>query len=128
MQTLKTAAMVLGMAAAIGAAQANEACAEYGAVKIRNTSNATIYYQFKWGADSEWQSSSVRPGHYMCHWIELDEHGQAPVPYIRFDARGGDGDVTWQSYRLGFYATHSTCGGKSYSFRYYGRYIDLLAH
>jgi hypothetical protein len=98
--------------------------ADYAIITLKNSTNVTLNYSLKWGADGEWQPHNVCPGYSRYHYIALDDNGCAPTPYIKFDIGGGRAN---REYRLGFYATDCPCSdnGKPYVFRYYSCGLDL---
>jgi hypothetical protein len=116
------AATVLSLTAA-PAAQAQDC--QYAVVTLQNSTNQTLYYQFKWGAEGGWKSYSVPAGYSRYHYLPLDAQGRAPRPYVRFD--DGAGGVV--EYSLEFYAAWhpSAASGKPYVFRWCGGYLDLFA-
>ena len=69
------------------------------------------------------EDHTLYPGEYANHAYPLDDDGNAPTPYIRFD--NGHGTVV--EYRLNFYASDSWGfhRGKLYGFEWYGSYLDL---
>jgi hypothetical protein len=69
-----------------------------GMFAIENHTGRTIHYQIKWG-NGQWQNFTLRSGG-LKHSYPLDNNGQAPTPYIRFDgvAKGHSRKV----YQLGF--------------------------
>lgn len=118
------------MAATLGAATAARAddCPRYAMVTVDNTTGGVIKYQFKWG-DGEWKTTTVKPGHYVNHWVPLDDDGCAPTPRVRFDRILGDAEVTFREYKLDFHAseTRGYHQGKVYLFEVSrcGCYLDL---
>lgn len=129
MKSYTVLATIITIVAAMGNVNAVQAGGHLGAYKLENSSNVPIYYQYKWGESSEWQTGCVHPGQAMCHTIPLDEDGRASIPYVRFDCVAGDDDVTYRTYELDFYSTCYTCGGKPYVFSYSacGHYLNLYS-
>lgn len=127
MKVYAVLAAIIAIVAATENVNAAQADGHLGAYKLINSSNVPIYYQYKWGESSEWQTGCVHPGHSMCHSFPLDEDGFASIPYVRFDCVAGDGDTTYRTYKLDSYNTCYTCGGKSYAFSFSacGHYLDL---
>jgi hypothetical protein len=128
-RTSLAAAALAVVSLAAFAAPARAAC--YAMITIDNPTDSTVYYQFKWGEDGDWQDCSLSPGCYRNHWYPLDDDGRAPTPQIRFD--DGHGNVIAHS--LEFYAseTRGYDQGKIYCFRWVyaplidGYYLDLFA-
>lgn len=100
--------------------------AEYGSFVISNNTGVDVPYQVKWG-DGEWESSCLESGYRKWHYYELDCDGRAPIPHVRFDCVGGDGDYTNECYEMDFYATDCPSEGKPHYFEYSscGTYLDL---
>jgi hypothetical protein len=121
---------ILGLVAAglagvaSNAAQAGET--QYGAVVINNPSDNVLHYQMRWG-DGAWSNVCLQPHTDMTHWMQLDCHGRADVPEVRFVDTHGCRKV----YSLDFYATchPNDQTAKMYSFQYSrnGRNLDLYA-
>lgn len=113
MKTILTVAVVL-----VGLAGATKSrAAEYGSFVLRNPTNNTIHYQMKWG-DGDWKSHSLSPHTKRWHYCRLDDDGTAPQPYVRFDWIAGDGECTYKTYRVQFYAVDCPEYGKPHVFRY----------
>ena len=117
-----------------------EDCPNYkGAFSIENNTGTTIHYQYRWGNKHEWKRMALASGAIEIHSYPLgeDPHGKVPTPYVRFDRIGGDNNVTFKEYRMGFYAIGYAGFGpnknrtqpKRYAFRYTanGRDLDLIA-
>jgi hypothetical protein len=113
-------------------------CPSYkGAFSLENTTGVTVKYQVKWGSSRQWKSMTLESGKIMTHSYPLDDAGQAPVPYVRFDKIGGDSSYTAQEYEMdfrkvgyaGYGARPNTSGPKPYVFRYAanGRSLDIKA-
>lgn len=110
-----------------------------GAYSIENKTGVTIPYEYRWGNKGEWKKMSLRSGAVETHWYPLgdDRNKKVPTPYIRFDRVGGDNSVTFQEYKMQFYAIGYAGYGprenktepKRYVFRYApnGRDLDLNA-
>lgn len=124
--TMKSVLAILAVLAAF----VHEARAQcpHGSFVIRNPTSNTINYQVQWG-DGDWKSYSVSPGCRRWHYHELGANGCAPTPRVRFDYIGGDGDVTYKSYRVGVDAVHHPENGKKHHFCYSrcGCYLYLYA-
>jgi hypothetical protein len=123
-RTSLAAAALAVVSLAASAAPARAAC--YAMITIDNPTDSTVYYQFKWGEDGDWQDCSLSPGCYRNHWYPLDDDGRAPAPYIRFDDGRGNEVV----YHLEFFAseTRGYSQGKIYYFQWVdGCYLDLKA-
>lgn len=116
-------AAALMVVAALTASAATARAGEFAMITIENGTTSTIPYQFRWGSDGEWEDHTLYPGEYANHAYPLDDDGNAPTPYIRFD--NGHGTVV--EYRLNFYASDSWGfhRGKLYGFEWYGSYLDL---
>ncbi len=106
-----------------------------GTFAIHNQTGVTIRYQVKWG-NEEWKRIILPSGRVERHSYPLNASNRAPTPYVRFDSIGGDGKVTWKSYRLEFRAVGFAglaqgylTEPKHYRFRYSpdGRVLDLKA-
>jgi hypothetical protein len=115
-------------------------CPSYkGAYLIANETGETVRYQYRWGQKSEWKRAVLQTGRVMTHSYPIGEsrNGKAPSPYVRFDNRGGDGQVTMKEYDIDFMAVGYAGYGsrvnnsqpKKYFFRYArnGRDLDLFA-
>jgi hypothetical protein len=91
-------------------------------ITIDNPTDNPVFYQVKWG-DGEWTRHRLSPGAFRNHYHSLDDLGRAPAPKLRFDYILNDGEVTYRTYNLGFYASYTTGyrQGKVYRFRTAGR-------
>lgn len=100
----------------------------YGAFTVRNPSGNALHYQVRWG-DGDWKPYCVYPHQRTWHGHPLDGDGRAPTPCVRFDRVAGDGQTTYQSYRIGVHSTADRTRGKGYVFRYSrcGCYLSLYA-
>lgn len=122
-RTLTTAALVFcGMLTAMG--QSTAQAGDWAMITIRNPTTETIHYQFRWG-ETAWDDVAIAPGTYVNHYIELDDYGFAPIPFVRFDCIGGDDAITEAQYELDFFESDYTgeFAGKRYTFEYTGRMI-----
>jgi hypothetical protein len=113
--------MALGLAgSATNAAQALDN--HYAVVNIRNPTNVTLYYQFRWGENSDWQSFSVGPRSVMTHSYPYDfpNQNRSPTPQIRFHYNPNEAIPRFQVYNLQAYAAPRAhvAFGKPYTFRY----------
>lgn len=118
-------ALVALFAVVAASAFANTAVAQnnyFGAVRIENPSDTAIHYQVKWGADGEWKDYTVEAGFYYQHTWEYDYANQnaSPVPFIRYDNIGGNGQYDEKVFRLEPYAV-STKGSEA-AHRYHFEY------
>jgi hypothetical protein len=123
--------LALGLCAGTtGAAQAQDNW--YAVVNIRNPTNVTLNYQFRWGSESAWQNFSLGPNTTMTHWYAYAYANQnrSPTPQIRFHFNPGEFVPEYKIYNLEAYAAPYALQayGKPYTFRYlgYGRYLDLF--
>lgn len=122
-RTLATCAVVLcGMLTALGESTAH--AGDWAMITIRNPTDNVLNYQFQWG-NGGWDEVAIGPGKYVNHYIELDEFGLAPIPFVRFDCVGGDEEFTEAIYELDFYESDFTgeFAGKQYTFQYTGRLL-----
>ena len=113
--------------AAVGAAPAAAKADGFAMITIDNPTNSPLAYEFKWGADGDWEETVIMPHHYVNHWCALDEDGRAPRPYIRFHCNLYGPEVVEQSYRLKFYASYRKgyYQGKRYVLVEPGGILDL---
>jgi hypothetical protein len=110
-----------------------------GSYSIENATGITIHYQYRWGDKSEWKRMALRAGEIETHSYPLgqDRNKRVPAPYVRYDRIGGDNSVTFQEYKMQFYAVGYAGFGprqnrtepKRYVFRFAenGRDLRLLA-
>lgn len=119
-----TAAAVVFCAMLTAMGQSSAQAGDWAMITIRNPNDVTLNYQFRWG-DTGWDDVAIGPGKYVNHYIELDEFGFAPIPYVRFDCIGGDDDFTAAEYELDFFESDYTgeFAGKRYTFEYTGRML-----
>ena len=73
-----------------------------GEFVIHNPTNVTQVYQVKWGRNGQWQEYTTSPQRQRRHWHPLDGNGRAPSPFLRFDTRANDRQVTWKTYDIDF--------------------------
>jgi len=120
-------------------AQVGTSCADCpnyrGAYSIENKTGTTIHYQYRWGDKHEWKRMTLASGVIETHSYPLgeDPHRQVPIPYVRFDRIGGDNNVTFKEYKMGFHAIGYAGYGpeknktqpKRYVFRYAANSRDL---
>ena len=66
-----------------------------GEFVVHNPTNVTQVYQVKWGRNGKWDRTTLRPQELMRHFHPLAENGKAPSPFLRFDTRANDRQVTW---------------------------------
>jgi hypothetical protein len=132
MNAVKSLLVATGLTLSLlaGGAKA-EAANHYAAVDIRNPSNVTVYYSFRWGESSEWQSSWVGPNQVRTHFYAYDypDQNASPTPQIRFHYNPGQTIPDYKVYDLQAYAVPVQVAGigKVYRFRYSwdGRFLDL---
>jgi hypothetical protein len=101
---------------------------------IHNHTGRTLNYQVQWG-NNNWEGVRLPSGEAARHTYPLGSNGRAPIPHIRFDHIGGDGNkVEWKTYHLSFgEAGYAGLGGGDvfrpvdYHFKYAAdrRHIDL---
>jgi hypothetical protein len=120
-----------GLALSLVSAGRAEAANYYAAVDIRNPTDVTLYYSFRWGPDAAWQNYSVGPRQVQTHfwgYAYADQNG-SPTPQVRFHYNPGATYADYKTYDLQAYAVpYRTVGvGVKYVFRYSrgGRYLDL---
>src|SRR5262249_44743418 len=123
------AVLALGIAgSATNAAQALDN--HYAVANVRNPTNVTLHYQFRWGNDSAWQNFAVGPHAVMTHWFTYDFPNQnsSPTPQIRFHYNPNEAIPRYQVYNLQAYAAPFALAayGKPYTFRYHPLgFLDL---
>jgi hypothetical protein len=90
---------LLVVGASVGSATAADS--HYAMVGIRNPTNVTVTYQFRWGENGAWQTYVLAPGqNYWYSWTyDYPNQNTSPVPYVRFscDLTGG---LSVTEYRL----------------------------
>jgi hypothetical protein len=92
------------------------------AVVIQNQTNRVLYYEFRWGRGCP-SFVVLQPQTSTTHWAQLDCHGCAPTPSIRFE--NDDGWV--RQYVLDLATANQRCAtGKTYALYYdKDRRVDL---
>jgi hypothetical protein len=132
MYAIKTLAPVmLAVGLLTGAGTQARADTYYAAVAINNPTDHTLYYQFRWGPNNQWQSYSVAPHSMRSHFWPYDYPNQnhSPVPQIRFHYNPAERQPRYKVYDLQAWAVAyaQAPAGKPYSFRYSwgGGYLDV---
>jgi hypothetical protein len=114
----------------VAGGDARAADSHYAMVGVRNPTNLTITYFFKWGEDSEWEEYVLAPGQSRWHsWAyAYPNQNHSPRPYVRFDC-DLTSDVNMTEYRLTAYAApvEQYRYAKEYVFRRSGYLLDLYA-
>jgi tetratricopeptide (TPR) repeat protein len=92
----------------------------YAVIHIENsTSDLTIRYRVRWGADAEWSAESVlKPRRWNYHWYRypVPDQNSSPTPEIRF-LSGIKRDRSWTTLSLQAYASPvQDDNGRRYSF------------
>ena len=74
-----------------------------GEFSITNNTSVTIRYSYRWGTNSTWETSSLRPGVTDTHSYPLGykRNNTAPPPYISIDRIAGDNYVTNRTIAIG---------------------------
>src|SRR5262249_47357601 len=94
MNAVKNMVLATGLAAGLLVCSAGAAMAghHYAAVDIRNPTNNTLHYEFRWGKNDAWQSFTVEPDAVRTHWYEYAYTNQdsSPTPEIRFHYNPGE--------------------------------------
>jgi hypothetical protein len=126
MDAVRRLAMIGGLACGLLAGvnlQAQAQANGVAAVTIRNKTDDTVRYLFKWGKGGQETPITLGSGKGWYHYYPLDDDGLAPRPYIGFDIGGG---VYWQEYALEFFVNNGSRLGKPYHFSTERGFIDLF--
>ena len=132
MTSMKSMMAAAGLAMSLLAGGEAKAANWYAAVDIRNPTNQTLNYSFRWGADSQWQHFQVLPGNVRTHFWNYSyaDQNSSPTPQIRFHYNPGEPFRNDKTYDLQAYAVpfNYVGTGMRYFFRYSpdGNYLDLL--
>ncbi|HKA45946.1 MAG TPA: hypothetical protein VKF40_28410 [Burkholderiales bacterium] len=73
-----------------------------GEFVVHNPTNMNMIYEVQWGSHGQWTRYAIGPRQQRRHWHSLDGNGRAPSPYLRFDTRANDRQVTWKRYDIDF--------------------------
>ena len=73
-----------------------------GEFVVHNPTNTNMVYEVQWGSKGQWKSYTISPRQQRRHWHPLDGNGRAPSPFLRFDTRANDRQVTWKRYDMDF--------------------------
>ena len=112
-----------------------EAASRYAMTCLENKTNITLHYKTRWGANDQWESSTISPGSRTSHTWEYASGnvGRSPTLFVKFDD-DLSGRAKWRERALESYRSpqKTDCHryGKEYHFHYDGsarQYIDLLA-
>jgi hypothetical protein len=93
---------VRGAGALIGSKSVNNQAGVYAMFAIHNPTKHTITYEVKWGNGGWERPVRLQPGTNYRHWCKLNDKGEFPSPYIRFDRvlNRIDGDPLYRNYEL----------------------------
>ncbi|CAN7440801.1 hypothetical protein LJR220_003977 [Bradyrhizobium sp. LjRoot220] len=112
-----------------------EAADRFAMTCLENKTSITLRYKTRWGANDQWESSSISPGSRTSHTWEYGQGkvGQSPTLYLKFDD-DLSGKAKWRDKALESYRSpqKTDCHryGKEYHFHYDGsarKYIDLVS-
>lgn len=73
-----------------------------GEFVVHNPTNVNMVYEVQWGSKGQWKRYTISPREQRRHWHPLDGNGRAPSPFLRFDTRANDKQVTWKRYDIDF--------------------------
>ena len=106
-----------------------------GEFVVHNPTNMNMVYEVQWGSKGEWKRYTISARQQRRHWHPLDGNGRAPSPFLRFDTRANDRQVTWKRYDIDFgrvgYAGFGPRGGHvnqalHYEFTARGNALELV--